>query len=174
LIKVVNVIADAGPADTSVVLNQPLQLIATGGESYLWIPSTGLSSTETANPTARLSDNQKYIVKASTAGCFDTDTIDVTVYKIDPGLYVPTAFTPDKNGTNDVFRPIPIGMKTITYFKVYNRWGQLMFSTTTKGKGWDGTFASKPQDAGVYVWMIEGIDYLDNKINKKGSVILIR
>ncbi|MBA2562863.1 MAG: gliding motility-associated C-terminal domain-containing protein, partial [Chitinophagaceae bacterium] len=111
---------------------------------------------------------------ATNAGCFDTDTINVTVYKIDPGLYIPTAFTPDKNGLNDVFRPIPIGMKTITYFRVYNRWGQLMFSSSTKGKGWDGTISGKPQDAGVYVWMIEGIDYLDNKIVKKGSVILIR
>ena len=174
IIKVLNIIADAGPRDTSVVVNQPLQLIATGGEFYLWTPSTGLSSTDIYNPVARLSDNQQYVLKATSAGCFNTDTIDVFVYKIDPGLYVPNAFTPNNDGRNDVFRPIPVGMKSITYFRIYNRWGQLMFSTSQNGKGWDGTFNGKSQDANVYVWMVEGIDYLDKKFTRKGTVVLIR
>jgi len=174
IITVFNVTADAGPSDTSVVVNQPLQLIAAGGESYVWTPSVGLSSTDSYNPIARLSNSQQYVVTAIAAGCFDTDTINVKVYKIDPGLYVPNAFTPGNDGINDVFRPLPIGMKSITYFRVYNRWGLLMYSSTQSEKGWDGTYHGKPQDPGVYVWMVEGIDYLDKRITKKGSVVLIR
>src|SRR5450432_1261341 len=108
------------------------------------------------------------------SGCFDSDTINVTVYKVEPGLYVPNAFTPNSDGINDIFRPIPIGMKTISWFRVYNRWGKLMFSTAQIGKGWDGTFNGKAQDAAVYVWMAEGIDYLNKKVTKKGSFVLIR
>ncbi len=174
IIKVLNIIADAGPGDTSVVVNQPLQLTATGGEFYLWSPATGLSNTGVYNPLALLNENQQYVVKVSSAGCFDTDTINVFVYKIEPGLYVPNAFTPNNDGKNDVFRPIPVGMKSISYFRIFNRWGQLMFSTSENGKGWDGTFNSVPQDANVYVWMVEGIDYLGKKITKKGSVVLVR
>ncbi|MEP6595191.1 MAG: PKD domain-containing protein [Ginsengibacter sp.] len=174
IIKVFNVTADAGPGDTSIVADQPLQLTATGGEFYIWTPAIGLSNAGSYNPVARLSNNQQYVVKAIAAGCFDTDTINVKVYKIEPGLYVPNAFTPGNDGINDVFRPLPIGMKSITYFRVFNRWGLLMYSSTKSEKGWDGTYKGKPQDPGVYVWMVEGIDYLDKRITRKGSVVLIR
>jgi gliding motility-associated-like protein len=174
LISVFNVIADAGPHDTVVVVDQPLQLFASGGEFYKWTPSTGLSNPDFYNPVARLNNSQQYVLKAISAGCSDTDTINVIVYKVDPGLYAPNAFTPGTDGTNDVFRPIPIGMKAVTHFEVYNRWGRLMYSSTQNQKGWDGTFAGKPQDAGVYVWIAEGIDHLDKRIRKKGSVVLVR
>ncbi|MEO5783390.1 MAG: gliding motility-associated C-terminal domain-containing protein, partial [Ginsengibacter sp.] len=175
VVIVQKVIADAGPRDTTIVVNQPLQLNASGGQFYLWIPSTGLNNNAIANPVAILNDNIQYVVTVSTAaGCFATDTINVTVYKIPAGLYIPNAFTPNGDGLNDVFRPIALGIKQIHYFKIYNRWGQLMFSTTQQNQGWDGTFKSKPQDAGVFVWIVEGVDYLGNKITQKGTVTLIR
>ncbi|MEO6454737.1 MAG: T9SS type B sorting domain-containing protein, partial [Ginsengibacter sp.] len=174
LINVLDIVADAGPSDTSVVVNQPLQLNASGGEFYIWTPSSGLNNSDLNDPIARLNNSQQYVVTVTQASCFDTDTINITVYKVDPGLYVPSAFTPDNNGINDVFRPIPIGMKRISYFRVYNRWGKLIFSSSRIGKGWDGTFQGKPQDAAVFVWMAEGVDYLDKKVTKKGSVVLIR
>jgi gliding motility-associated-like protein len=174
-VTVQKVIAEAGPRDTSIVLHQPLQLTATGGESFVWTPSTGLSNSNIANPVARLNDSQEYIVKVITsAGCSATDTINVTVYKIDPGVYVPNAFTPNNDGLNDQFHAIAIGMKSIKYFRIYNRWGQLLFSTTQSKQGWDGTYNGKPQDAAIYVWVVEGTDYLDQKITRKGTVVLIR
>jgi len=174
VIHVLELVADAGPADTSVVINQPLQLNASGGEVYLWTPSVGLSNSATSNPIANLSNSQQYVVTVYQSGCFDTDTINITVYKVEPGLYVPNAFTPDNNGLNDVFRPVPIGMKTLSYFRIYNRWGKLLFSSSQIGRGWNGTFQGKPQEGGVYVWIAEGIDYLNKKVSKKGSVVLIR
>jgi PKD repeat protein len=136
VVTVQKVVADAGPRDTSILVNQSLQLNATGGQFYLWTPSTGLNNNTIPNPVATLNDNQRYLVTVSNAsGCFATDTINVTVYKF-PGLYVPNAFTPNGDGLNDVFRPIGLGIKQINYFKIYNRWGQLMFSTK-QGMGWD-------------------------------------
>jgi gliding motility-associated-like protein len=179
VVIVQNVTADAGPRDTSIVINQPLQLNATGGQFYLWTPATGLNNNAIANPVALLNDNIQYVVAVSTgAGCFATDTINVTVYKVLPGIYVPNGFTPNGDGKNDVFRPIPIGIKQINYFKVYNRWGVLVYSSNKtvyeQGEGWDGTFKGKPQDAAVFVWIAEGVDYQDKKITQKGTVTLIR
>ncbi len=175
LVAVQKIVADAGPRDTNIVINEPLQLNGTGAEVFKWSPNTGLSNPDIANPIATLSDNQQYVLKVTSAeGCSGTDTIDVIVYKVDPGLYVPNAFTPNGDGKNDTFRPIPLGMKYIKYFKVYNRDGQLIFSTSTQNLGWDGTFKGKPQDADVYVWIVEGVDYQNKVVFKKGSVMLIR
>ncbi|MGN6532277.1 MAG: gliding motility-associated C-terminal domain-containing protein, partial [Ginsengibacter sp.] len=174
-ITVQNPVADAGPQDTSIVVNQPLQLNGTGAEFYSWSPPTGLNNPDIANPVALLSESQKYTLKVSTAaGCVSFDTILVTVYKVKPDLYVPDAFTPNGDGLNDVFRPIPIGIKMLNFFKVYNRLGELVFSTTQQKAGWDGTFKGQPQDPGVFVWIAEAVDYQGKVIFKKGSVSLIR
>ena len=176
IIKVEKLVADAGPRDTIIVVNQPLQLNGTGAaESFLWTPSTGLSDPAIPNPIALLSNNQQYILKiASAAGCTDSDTIDVIVYKVKPGIFVPNSFTPNGDGLNDVFRPILIGMKSLHYFRVYNRAGQLMFSTNIQNKGWNGTFKNAAQDPAVFVWIVEGIDYQGKIIFEKGSVTLLR
>ncbi|MEO6136749.1 MAG: PKD domain-containing protein [Ginsengibacter sp.] len=176
VITVERLFADAGPRDTNIVWNQPLQLFAKGmAETFTWTPPTGLNNPKIANPVAILTENQQYILHIfSEAGCTATDTIDVKVFKVKPGLYVPNAFTPDNNGINDVFRPIPLGMKSLKYFKVFNRRGQLVFSTTVQNKGWDGTFNGLPQDSAVYAWIVEGEDYQGNIITEKGSVTLVR
>ncbi len=175
LVSVEDIVADAGPRDTIVVVSQPLQLSGTGAESFFWSPGVGLSNQNIPNPVAVLSNNQQYILRVqSAAGCSSVDTINVIVYKVKPGLYVPNAFTPDGDGINDVFRPVPIGMKRINYFKVFDRRGKLLFSTAVQNKGWDGTFKGAPQDAQVLVWTVEGVDYQDKVIFQKGTVTLIR
>ncbi|MDQ2720816.1 MAG: PKD domain-containing protein [Bacteroidota bacterium] len=177
IINVEKLLADAGPRDTSIVVNQPLQLYATGAgaEFFTWSPSTGLSNSNVQNPVAILSDNQQYILNiSSTAGCTASDTINVNVYKVKPGIFVPNSFTPNGDGLNDVFRPILIGMKSLDYFRVYNRGGQLMFYTNIQNKGWDGTYKGAAQDPAVFVWIVEGVDYLGKTIFQKGSVTLIR
>lgn len=179
VVQVQRPVADAGPRDTSIVENQPLQLNATGGQFYLWSPATGLNNPAIANPVALINTEIDYVVSVSTsAGCFATDTISVKVYKVVPGIYVPNGFTPNGDGVNDVFRPIAIGMKQINYFKVYNRWGVLVYSSERTAYdanvGWDGKYRGTPQSSAVYAWIVEGVDYLDKKITQKGTVTLIR
>ncbi|HML57732.1 MAG TPA: gliding motility-associated C-terminal domain-containing protein, partial [Ferruginibacter sp.] len=74
----------------------------------------------------------------------------------------------------ETFRPIPIGMRSITIFRVYNRWGQLIFTERGTNEGWNGRVKGVLQDAGSYVWYAEGITYQGRKISRKGSVILIK
>ncbi len=167
--------ADAGPRDTSVVLGQPLQLFASGSINYAWTPTTWLDNPNIYNPIALPRNDIQYVVRVSNnAGCFALDSIRVRVFTIKPDLLVPNAFTPNGDGNNDIFKPIPIGMKTLDIFRVYNRWGQMVYSGTGNGSGWDGTFGGAKQDMATYVWHAEGVDYLNNKIKRKGSVVLIR
>ncbi|MBS1513107.1 MAG: gliding motility-associated C-terminal domain-containing protein [Bacteroidetes bacterium] len=175
LLTVANIKADAGPADTAVVLGQPLQLNATGSTNYAWSPAQWLSNAAVSNPVALPQNDILYSVRVSNAaGCFDTDTIHVHVFTLDAGIYLPNAFTPNGDGVNDYFRPILIGMQSLSSFAVYNRLGQLVYNNTDTKTGWDGMFGGKPQDSGTYVWFAEGIDYKNHKVKKKGYVVLIR
>ncbi len=97
----------------------------------------------------------------------------VTVYK-GPDIYVPSAFTPNNDGLNDILRAIPVGIKEFKYFKVFNRGGQVVFATTEPSKGWDGRFKGFDQNVESFVWVAEGIDEGGNRILKKGTVTLIR
>ena len=175
IVNVAQIVADAGPADTSVVLGQPLQLTASGSNNYSWLPSTWLNNPTIFNPLSLPQDNVDYVVRVSNdQGCFDLDTIRVKVFKIDPDILVPTGFSPNKDGNNEIFKPIPIGIRSLDFFRVYNRWGQLIYSTSQIGAGWDGTYGGAEQGPGTYVWYVSGTNYLGNKIEKKGTVILIR
>ncbi len=175
ILSVAKIKAQAGPRDTSVVLRQPLQLNASGSINYSWTPINWLSNPLISNPIALPQNDIEYVVRVSNnAGCFDTDSIRVHVFKVNPDLFIPNAFTPNGDGNNDIFRPIPIGMKSVDLFRVYNRWGQMLYSGTGNGSGWDGKFAGKPQEAATYVWYAEGVDYTNKRIKRKGSVILIR
>lgn len=166
--------------DTLIVVGQPLQLnaVGAGGTGFVWSPATGLSAVDIADPVANLPQNLdsiRYTVHiTNNAGCTDSSSINVKVFKTNPQVFVPTGFTPNGDGKNDLIRPIAVGMKKINYFRVYNRWGQLVFSTQINGHGWDGRIGGVMQGTGVFVWLVEGIDYLDRPFFRKGTVTLIR
>jgi gliding motility-associated-like protein len=157
------------------VLGQPLQLMATGGVNYLWTPNTWLNNPAVQKPISKPQNNIRYTVTATSVnGCTASDYIDVIVYRLAADMYVPKAFTPNGDGNNDVFRPILLGMKELRLFRVYNRFGQLLFETKQIGKGWDGTFKGRGQDPATYVWYAEAVSYTDEVKFKKGYVVLIR
>ncbi len=171
------VIANAG-RDTFAIQKQPLQLTATGGVRYLWSPETGLNNTAIANPLTTLDagiDSIRYRVRVFDAnGCFSDDEVVVRIFKTGPEIFVPSAFTPNSDGKNDILRPIMAGISQLTYFRIYNRWGQLLFSTTEIGKGWDGMYNGSPQPSNTYVFTAEGIDYTGKTVFRKGTTVLIR
>jgi len=159
--------------DTAIVVGQPLQLNGQGAELFEWNPPDGLSNRNIGNPVALPDLDIVYTLRAYTEeGCFAVDTVKVTVFKTGPDIFVPNAFVPE--GKNRILRPVTPGIAQLTYFKVFNRWGQLMFSTQENGKGWDGKIAGRLQDTGTYVWMVSGKDYTGKTITKKGTATLIR
>lgn len=160
--------------DTIAAAGQPVQLHAVGGLSYTWSPATGLNNSSIANPVAILTATQTYTVKAFTPeGCESYDDIKIEIYK-GPDIYLPTAFTPNDDGLNDLFRGKPVGIKEFGYLKVYNRWGQEIFSTTDYRVGWDGSWKGEKQSSGIFVVIASGIDFRGKLISKKSTVMLIR
>jgi gliding motility-associated-like protein len=166
------VVAFAGN-DTTAVYGMPHQLSGTGGTIYLWSPSGSLSSPFLQNPIATLFNDTRFTVLVTNdIGCSATDDVLVKVYK-GPAYYLPNAFTPNGDGLNDVFRVIAVGIATTDYFRIYNRYGELVFDGGTTLKGWDGTFKGKKAVTGTYVWMIKGIDKDGKIVDMKGTVLLL-
>jgi large repetitive protein len=167
------------PADTVVYAGVQFQLLAvSAGTNYVWSPATGLNNPNIPNPvvTAPLIEGAvvNYTVLTTTAaGCQGEGKATVRVYK-GPDIYVVNAFTPNNDGKNDVFTPFPVGIKQLTYFRIFNRWGKLLFSTTTLNKGWDGKLGGLEQEPGVYVWMVQAVTETGVVITRNGTVTLIR
>lgn len=167
--------------DTSVVVGEPLPLHAISsdinGDIFAWSPATGLSNPDIDDPIATIPsgiDTIRYTVTATDSlGCRGSSSVKIKVFNTLPDIFVPNAFTPGTS-YNNIFRPIPVGISSLQFFRVYNRWGQLVYSTSRIGEGWDGNISGKPQETGTYVWMVQGKAYTGNTIFKKGLMTLIR
>jgi len=137
-----------------------------------------LNNTNTQTPIATFPasvDSVVLKVRAYTKeDCFAIDNIKIKIFKTSPDIFVPDAFTPNGDGKNDMVKPIPVGVTQLDYFNVYNRWGQMLFTTVEIGKGWDGKVNGVFQNAGTYIYTVQGTDYLGKVITKKGTVVLIR
>ena len=157
------------------VFNLPLDLHArTIGETILWNPLTNLDNAASFNPVFKGVNEQLYMIEIKTkTGCLTTDSQLVKLVK-SIEIYVPTAFTPDGDGKNDLLRPVMFGIKQLNYFRIFNRWGQMFYETKIFKQGWDGIFKNVKQEMQTLVWMIEAVG-VDGKIySKSGTTVLIR
>lgn len=164
--------------DTTVIVGQPVPINGSVGPgfTYSWSPFADLSCPICVNPISTSTVNITYSVEVEDRmGCFRI-TNTYTVF-IDPqtSVDVPTAFTPNGDGVNDFIFPDGWGIKTLHYFKIFNRWGQLLFETTELKTGWDGTFNGVPQNMDTYVYQVSVETYLPEKpLQKTSSFKLIR
>jgi gliding motility-associated-like protein len=107
-------------------------------------------------------------------GCLGRDSILVNPKDCMNGVYFPSAFSPDNNGLNDIYRPLIFGVVKTYRFTIYNRYGQIVFSTTEVNKGWNGSFKGVDQKAGGFTWSC--IYQLAGSAiqSEKGSMLLVR
>ena len=141
--------------------------------SFLWFPPAGLSSAYVSNPLASPDINTKYIVYGVTEwGCKAEDSLNIYV---DPQTLItlPNAFTPG-SGINNEFKIIKRGLASLNYFRIFNRWGNLVFETNNIDQGWDGEFHGTPQPMGVYVYEVEAVTSTGKIFQKHGNTTLIR
>lgn len=146
----------------------------TVGNTYLWQPQVQLNNyyARFAEFTA-VNDVLYTITITDPHTCITVDTLQMLVLK-KPGYYLPTAFTPNGDGLNDIVRPYLVGMKSLKSFSIFNRWGNLIFYSTKEGEGWDGKSKGIAQDGGVYVWMLEFYTTDNKLVTEKGTITLIR
>ena len=150
------------------------------GYQYDWSPAFGLNSTSSADPLFNYGYNQEYLISmTSPAGCITTDTLLVRTINDDgtaksSDILVPRAWTPNGDGHNDLLFPFTVKIVRLNYFRIFNRWGQLMFESKDTGKGWDGNFHGQKQPIDAYLWTAEGISTDGTVIRKQGSATLLR
>lgn len=171
------------PLDVTLNLNYPNTLCLSDTamialdsrlHNYLWSPADAAIN---QNNVLKLfpGNNTLFTISAEPFnGCTISDTLLVKVKVCPEYVYIPTAFTPNNDGINDIFKPIVSGHVEQYSFSVYNRFGQQIFSSQKINEGWDGTIKGKPQDTGTFIWTCSYKFRNEKNIYKKGTIVLIR
>lgn len=177
-VDVSDVRADAGP-DRSIadgaktIIGGPNTLIAPK-MTYQWFPPENIDNVFSLFPTVNPRTTKSYILKVTnTLGCVSMDTVVVKV--LCNGFNLPNAFAPG----NHSGEPTTFGMKNrqisvLYYFRIFDRWGREVFSTSDPTNEWDGTYNGNPAPFGVYVWEAEGACVNQERMKATGNVTLIR
>jgi gliding motility-associated-like protein len=157
------------PPDTSLcsydrLTINPLKLY----NSYQWSNNASVSSLTVSQP------GTYWLQVKDDKGCIGRDSIIVNPKDCMEGFYVPTAFTPNGDGKNDVFRPLLFGNVKKYEFKIYNRWGQIVYQTSDLSKAWDGTIAGVMQDPNVFVWSCTYQFVGEQVKTERGTLVLIK
>ena len=177
-------VVDLGSGSTVIAGTMiPFNPVLTNGpfKRYVWTPAIDLSCTNCANPVATINNNITYKLEAENIyGCKGSDTI---IYKIrceeESQVYIPNAFSPDGDGVNDLFMVRGKGLASIKYFRVFNRWGQLIFERSNfmandSKNAWDGRVNGIPATPDVYVFTAEMTCTGGDVYIKKGNLTLMR
>ncbi len=161
-------------------------VVPTGGETeltalpsgyqYIWFPTNAVNSPYAQSTGATIDETTMFTVFISDGVCQKMDTVWVQAFPFvcdDPFVFVPNAFTPNADGENDVLYVYGAMIQGIL-FRIYDRWGELVFETTDRNKGWDGTFRGKLLDPDVYDYylQVDCVGGLQNII--KGNITLMR
>ena len=150
--------------------------IDSGYTNYQWTPYANLSNPMIANPVFRGLKSIDYILTRTDTSsfCYVGDTYHIIVSN-DVVISVPKAFTPNNDGLNDILKlEMGAGLKKVNVFRIYNRWGKLIFETNDINIGWDGKYNGRDQDMDAYTYFLDYITFKDEHVKKTGSVILIR
>lgn len=162
--------------DTIIVRGESLFFSATGGNQYQWKPASYLNNPNIPNPVGTYPDITTIVYTvdvASEAGCKGQDDIRVQVVG-QAALTVPTAFTPNGDGLNDFIAPIAIGFSQLKYFRIFNRFGEMVFETKSFGEGWDGYLRGRTAEIGTYYWVMSTLDRYGKEEISKGDFTLLR
>ncbi|HQQ95110.1 MAG TPA: PKD domain-containing protein [Bacteroidia bacterium] len=164
---------------TTVIVGQTVTVNGYVGSNfnYTWTPlTTSLSCTNCSNPVSSTTVDITYTVSVIDLPlqCFEvlnTHTIKVELLS---SLDVPSAFTPNGDGVNDFIGVGGWGIRKLIYFKVFNRWGQLLYESNDLDRGWDGTFNGIEQNMETYIYQASVDTYTNETLSKSGSFKLIR
>jgi len=151
-------------------------LLAKGGVSYIWTPNLFVSRSAHDQITVKPHQTITYYVQGKDAtGCTGEDSVTIFFTKEgEQRLFAPNAFTPNNDGLNDVFKPVFTGPALKFDFRIFNRWGQLLFQTNSHDKGWDGKFKGVTQPNDAYVFYITAEGDCNGKFEQKGTFVLIK
>jgi gliding motility-associated-like protein len=173
---------DAGP-DQRVLAGTICQIEAKGKliHTLMWTPAEQLECDSCyASATTPMERSTTFFVDVTSPnGCKAIDSVRITIFCDNSQIFIPNSFTPNKDGENDKFYPRGKGVKYVKTFRIYNRWGELMYGRDNiqlndDSKGWDGTFNGNAPRPDVYVYFMEAQCYTDEPIFIKGDVTILK
>jgi len=158
--------------DTTISVDQEIQLSTSGGSTYMWTPDTYLDCSDCDNPISTPGNDIIYFIEVTDSlGCSVEDTIVVTV--IYYPLFIPNGFSPNNDNENDILYVRGGGIASIQ-MHIFDKWGNLVFETLDAEKGWDGTFNGKPVNTGVYVYRMDATLKNGETLMESGNITLFR
>ncbi len=157
--------------DTTIQVGQAITLLTTASGNVVWEPQQSLSCLNCNNPVATPIVTTEYIVKAQQGSCIATDTVKITVEGKNE-IYIPSAFSPNADGLNDTFKAS--GYAVNFTMQIYNRWGNLVFSSRNIAQGWNGFYKGKKQPSGSFVYVVTYTDSAGKRKLLKGNLVLIK
>jgi gliding motility-associated-like protein len=159
--------------DITIYNGESVQLLASGANQYIWTPNQYIDDPTIANPIVSTVVTSVYFVTGTdNNGCVGFDSITITVVETSQ-VYVPTAFTPNGDGKNDLFILHSSGFNLI-YFRVFNRWGDMVFESNDAALGWDGNYNGGPAPIDTYIFQLSGFDEKGLPYIRQGNVTLLR
>lgn len=164
-------------ADADLLYGSTYQLYGyTNGGNIEWSPADYLSCTDCINPIVNhLNTPMTYTLTATDSlGCRAEDAVHISLTCNEDLVYVPNAFTPNGDNKNDIFRIRTYGLSEVKAFRVFNRWGEMVFETYDVNQGWDGTWQGQACSPAVFVYYLEGTCANGQEVLKHGNVTLIR
>jgi gliding motility-associated-like protein len=166
--------------DNTLYQGQSTQLNSTpvyAGGSYAWTPVTGLNNPQLPEPVATPLETTTYTaIYTDNNGCIVTDSIVIEVRQVlceEPEIFLPTGFSPNGDQKNDILFVRGNSIERI-YLAIYDRWGELVFESNSKDKGWDGSYRGKPATADVYTYYLEVICFDKSEFKKQGNITLLK
>ncbi|MFK8045750.1 MAG: LamG-like jellyroll fold domain-containing protein [Crocinitomicaceae bacterium] len=168
-----NVSNDKPEVEESIYLTN----YSNGGLSYTWDFGNGETSNE-FEPIVKYNKAETYSISLTVDNDQCSASSDMLVFVKEPTLYyIPNAFSPDGNQFNNTFMPVfTSGYDPYDYeFRIFNRWGEILFISNDSSIGWDGTYNSELQNSGVYIWEVV-FGQVDNsrRISERGTVTLVK
>ena len=160
--------------DSLVILGNSVLLSTFGALDYFWYPDENLSCVNCQTTRALPTNDILYCVAGTDSnGCIDTACINILVNDNCKQIFIPNAFTPNNDGLNDLFSIKSLCLKEYQ-LKIFNRWGQNIFSSASNQNRWDGNYQGVPQEIGTYFYILKGTFRNDEKVNMRGDISLIR
>lgn len=157
------------------VLNEAFQLDARKiGTAYEWSPAVYLNNPSIPSPLASISNETTFNVKITLpTGCTVVDTVMVRIFK-EADIILPNAFSPNGDGINDYLQINLVQISQFKYFKLFDRYGNLIFETLNPSINWNGTINGKPLNVDTYFWVASGTDNNGLSINRTGAIVITK
>lgn len=157
----------------SIQLGEEVSLSVEGATTYQWSPSASLNDATSSEPIATPIETTTYTVTATGEGsCTATGTLTIFVND-DSEYFLPNTFTPNDDGMNDILLFRGNGIESFE-LNIYNRWGNLIFTSTDHDQGWDGTYKGQEQPSETYIYELKVVTLGGNELNESGEIQLVR